>query len=181
MLIKLGGRGVRALGQVSSQPFIGRISTQLDRPGDSEIWLAPSSDTEPPPGFRAYLLPAPPAGIPALRDSYVLGAEFAYLRDGDVVRLEPERSAIHALYRRNSRSNSLLVTERCNNYCVMCSQPPKARDDSWIINDLMQAIPLMSPETTEIGITGGEPSLLGPRPSSIRSTPGSSVSSISST
>jgi His-Xaa-Ser system radical SAM maturase HxsC len=99
----------------------------------------------------------------ALRDSYVLGDEFSYLADGDVIRIEPERNAIHAIYRRNSRSNSLLVTERCNNYCVMCSQPPKPHDDSWIVDDLMQAIPLMSPETTEIGITGGEPSLLGAR------------------
>lgn len=163
MLIKLGGRGLRALGEVSSRPFIGRISTKPDRAGPTEIWWAPPGDPELPPGFRAYLLPATiPVGS-ALRDSYVLGDEFSYLADGDVIRIEPERNAIHAIYRRNSRSNSLLVTERCNNYCVMCSQPPKPHDDSWIVDDLMQAIPLMSPETTEIGITGGEPSLLGAR------------------
>jgi len=161
MLLKLSGRGLRALGEVSPQPFIGRISTDIARRGPDEIWLA-RCDAELPDGYRAYLLAvSEPATRP--RDSYVLSHEFSYLADGDVVRIEPSRGAIDAIYRRNSRSNSLLVTERCNNYCVMCSQPPREHDDSWLIDDLMQAIPLMSPETREIGITGGEPSLLGPR------------------
>lgn len=161
MPIRLGGRGLRALGEVSPRPFLGRISTDAARNGPSEIWLA-RGGAELPPGFRAYLLAAA-APPPLPRDSYVLGPEFAYLSDGDVIRVEPARAAIQTLYRRGSRSNSLLVTERCNNYCVMCSQPPKDHDDSWIVDDLMQAIPLMSPDTSEIGITGGEPTLLGQR------------------
>lgn len=68
-----------------------------------------------------------------------------------------------ALYRRSSPSNSLLVTERCGNYCVMCSQPPRPDDDSWILDELKEVIPLISPDTHEIGITGGEPALLGER------------------
>jgi His-Xaa-Ser system radical SAM maturase HxsC len=104
-----------------------------------------------------------PSSRPLPHDSYTLGREFAYLADGDVIRIDPARGAIQTLYRRSSRTNSLLLTERCNNDCVMCSQPPKAHDDSWIIAELMQAIPLMSPDTHEIGITGGEPTLLGPR------------------
>jgi His-Xaa-Ser system radical SAM maturase HxsC len=43
----------------------------------------------------------------------------------------------------------------------MCSQPPKTADDSWIVDDLLAAIPLIDPLTHEIGITGGEPTLLG--------------------
>lgn len=159
--IRLGGRGARAAGEVSPRPFVGRISTDAARCGPTEIWLARGGDL--PAGFRAYLLAGPPPAPPLPRDSYVLAPEFAYLADGDVIRIEPSRGAIQTLYRRGARSNSLLVTERCNHNCVMCSQPPKAHDDSWIVDDLMQAIPLMSPETPEIGITGGEPSLLGPR------------------
>lgn len=169
MLIKLGGRGLRALGAVSSRPFIGRLATRAVPPDsgavtvarDAEIWLGDDS-AEPPPGYRAYLYRGALDGH-APADSYVLGPEFGYLGHGDVVRIEPARLAIQALYRRHARSNSLLVTERCNNYCVMCSQPPKDRDDSWIVDDLLRAIPLMSPETRELGITGGEPSLLGGR------------------
>ncbi|HET9621431.1 MAG TPA: His-Xaa-Ser system radical SAM maturase HxsC [Kofleriaceae bacterium] len=162
MLIKLGGRGLRALGPVSPRPFLGRIS---DQPGANEIYLARAPGPLPA-GFRAYLLPDVPAGPTApieVADAYVLDPQFAYLAAGDVIRIEPARGAVQAIYRRAARTNSLLVTERCNNYCVMCSQPPKARDDAWLVDELLQAIPLISPETGELGITGGEPALLGPR------------------
>lgn len=115
-----------------------------------------------PSGFRAYLLDSE---VPyrGLSDVYVLAPEHRYLADGDIVRIIPARSRLTALYRRASRSNSFLVTERCDNYCVMCSQPPKVQDDSWLIDELWDVIPLVSPQTEEIGITGGEPSLLGVR------------------
>jgi His-Xaa-Ser system radical SAM maturase HxsC len=169
MLIKLGGRGLRALGEVSDRPFIGRICTDDGAPPDQraqEIWLA-AGDGALPPGFRAYLLRPPAGAVPCapaeLGDVYLLGDDFAYLGHEDVVRIEPRRSSIHALYRRHSPSNSFLVTECCDNYCVMCSQPPKERDDSWLVDELMEVIPLVSPETPELGFTGGEPSLLGGR------------------
>lgn len=55
----------------------------------------------------------------------------------------------------------MLLTERCNSYCVMCSQPPKTANDDHLARAYLEAIPLMSPETKELGITGGEPTLLG--------------------
>jgi hypothetical protein len=48
-----------------------------------------------------------------------------------VLRIEPETGRVRVLYRRSSRHNFFLVTERCNNYCLMCSQPPKSVDDEW--------------------------------------------------
>jgi His-Xaa-Ser system radical SAM maturase HxsC len=161
MLVKLSGRGLHALGDRSQRPFIGRVTTDVSRAGPRELLLARNAPA-PPAGFRAYLFTGEaPASPPP--DSYALDREFSYLTDGDVVRIDPQRGSLHALYRRNSRTNSLLVTERCNNFCVMCSQPPKQRDDSWIVDDLVEAIPLMSVETQELGITGGEPALLGSR------------------
>src|SRR5205823_4118215 len=116
-----------------------------------------------PAGFRAYLLhEAPPPSV-VTPDTYVLGEEMRYLADGDVVRVDPRRSHLAALYRKTAGTNSLLVTERCDNYCVMCSQPPKTADDSWLIDELREVVPLMSIDTREIGITGGEPALLGER------------------
>jgi His-Xaa-Ser system radical SAM maturase HxsC len=43
----------------------------------------------------------------------------------------------------------------------MCSQPPRPGDEAWILDELGEVIPLISPATMEIGITGGEPTLLG--------------------
>jgi len=45
----------------------------------------------------------------------------------------------------------------------MCSQPPKDIDDSYIFDELDEAIPLIAPATAEIGLTGGEPTLGGER------------------
>jgi His-Xaa-Ser system radical SAM maturase HxsC len=81
------------------------------------------------------------------------------LLDGDVVALDPS-GFIRILYRRQSRSNSILVTERCNSLCLMCSQPPKDTDDSDRIREHLRLIDLIDPETKELGMTGGEPTLL---------------------
>lgn len=89
-----------------------------------------------------------------------IGAAFEFLADGDVVRITSDRT-VSVIYRLNASINSLLVTERCNSFCVMCSQPPRDIDDSYLIDQWMRAIPLFSRNTREIGITGGEPTLLG--------------------
>ena len=45
----------------------------------------------------------------------------------------------------------------------MCSQPPRDINDGHLVDELLQAIPLMSRETLSVVITGGEPTLLGER------------------
>jgi His-Xaa-Ser system radical SAM maturase HxsC len=45
----------------------------------------------------------------------------------------------------------------------MCSQPPRDVNDDYLVDELLDAIPLFDPATPEIGLTGGEPTLLGPR------------------
>jgi His-Xaa-Ser system radical SAM maturase HxsC len=67
------------------------------------------------------------------------------------------------LYRKNSSHNNFLVTEQCDNFCLMCSQPPKAVDDSWVLDDLFETVRLLEPGTGAIGFTGGEPTLCGDR------------------
>jgi His-Xaa-Ser system radical SAM maturase HxsC len=39
----------------------------------------------------------------------------------------------------------------------MCSQPPKAIDDGWILDEIGEAIPLIDPATKALTLTGGEP------------------------
>ena len=118
-----------------------------------------------PEGFGIYLALAKDAAalsrLPAEAKTVILPNEFDYLRDGDVLRLWPKTSGVRVLYRRNSFHNHFLLTERCNHYCLMCSQPPKNINDNWIVDDVLAAIPLIDPSTQEIGFTGGEPTLLG--------------------
>ena len=84
-------------------------------------------------------------------------------QDEDVLQIDLSGGAVRFLYRRNSPHNSLFITERCNSKCLMCSQPPRIVDDGYLIDDILEMIPLVSPETVELGITGGEPTLLGTR------------------
>jgi His-Xaa-Ser system radical SAM maturase HxsC len=166
VLLQLRGRHLRPLTQTSPQPFIGRVCEQPNLPEAArsrEILLVRKATEHLPASFRAYLLHEPAEAAAGLSDVYVLGQEMRYLAHGDVIRMDPRREFVSALYRRSSPSNSMLVTERCDNYCVMCSQPPKPQDDSWLVDELKEIIPLISPETQEIGITGGEPGLLGAR------------------
>lgn len=90
-----------------------------------------------------------------------LPAELGYLEDGDIVRVHPADGSIGVVYRRSSHHNSMFLTERCNNRCIMCSQPPKRADDGFLVGAWLEAIPLMDPETAELGLSGGEPTLLG--------------------
>ena len=91
-----------------------------------------------------------------------LAPELDYLDEGDVIKVTPNQNKIHVLFRRKATSNAFLVTERCNSYCVMCSQPPKKGDDNYLVEDILESLPLISSDTKEIGLTGGEPTLLGP-------------------
>jgi His-Xaa-Ser system radical SAM maturase HxsC len=82
---------------------------------------------------------------------------------GDVVRLSPGARYVQNLYRRGASSNTLFITERCNNFCLMCSQPPRDVDDDWRIAELFHTIELMDQDLPWLGITGGEPTLIGSR------------------
>lgn len=86
--------------------------------------------------------------------------DLEYLAAGDVVRLLPS-GRVSVLYRRASRHNTILATERCNSLCLMCSQPPKPDDDSYIVKEILRLINLVDTECQELGISGGEPTLLG--------------------
>lgn len=113
-----------------------------------------------PDGFGHYLAFSPqPEAWNASAPWTVLGPEFSYLDDGDVVAVS--HGHLRALFRASSQHNSLLLTEQCNNYCLMCSQPPKRIDDRWLLDEALQAIRLIPRQARSLGITGGEPTLFG--------------------
>lgn len=84
-------------------------------------------------------------------------SQFDYLSDGDILGIRHGSKRFRTLFRRNSKHNSFLVTERCNNYCLMCSQPPKDIDDQWILDEIKESLPLVDPSTRSLTFTGGEP------------------------
>jgi His-Xaa-Ser system radical SAM maturase HxsC len=92
-----------------------------------------------------------------------LSEDLNYLDEGDIVRVTPNSSDVRALYRVNASANFLFVTERCNSFCLMCSQPPREIDDGHLIEELIEAVSLIDIGERELGITGGEPTLLGDR------------------
>ena len=146
-----------------NQPLVGTITRHEANVGPSQILVldgalvskAPAAGT-----FKAVLAAGPLPdtwSLPGL--THVLNLD--QLDEGDVVSLDPNGHLVRQ-YRVNSAQNFLLATERCNSNCLMCSQPPKDRDDTGYLMSLYrQVIPLIPANCAELGITGGEPTLLG--------------------
>lgn len=64
----------------------------------------------------------------------------------------------------SSNDNTLFVTEQCNNRCLMCCQPPQTADDIDVLfGENLERIKSAPKDLPILGITGGEPSLLGDR------------------
>ena len=75
----------------------------------------------------------------------------------DVLLIDPVRKVAHRLVRATSPHNAFLVTERCDQLCTMCSQPPKKHHVD--LFQLFQQAAILAPKGMTIGITGGEPML----------------------
>lgn len=77
--------------------------------------------------------------------------------DGDIIAVDPRTNTVERLIRRNSNHNTFLVTERCDQLCVMCSQPPKKTHvDRW---EEFKKAALLADQDAVLGISGGEPTL----------------------
>lgn len=138
-----------------------RVSTNPDLPSafrSREILL--THEPSAPSGYFGFLSGAGSTIDRRTAPSITLLPELGYVRHGDIIVADPKDRSIRVLYRQNSRFNSFLLTERCNHYCVMCSQPPKDVDDSHLANEVLEALELVDPSTGTLGFTGGEPTLL---------------------
>ena len=79
--------------------------------------------------------------------------------EGDVVLIN-QKGEIVFLFEIKSRHNAIFATERCNHRCIMCPQPPVTEEDDKTEFNL-KLISLIDKDTEEVGITGGEPTLIG--------------------
>lgn len=82
---------------------------------------------------------------------------------GDIVVPQPEKGEVVVLHRESDMHHSLLLTNRCNSYCLMCSQPPTRHDDSWLVGEALDVVRHVRSSPAVLGLSGGEPLLLGPR------------------
>ncbi len=155
-------------GKWDADPFVARVACSWDRPrAVREVEVLVSREplhSENLTGFRAVLSLCPAEHISGCGGAVPvapLDSRLAYLAAGDVVRVNPRRGELSVLFRHASEHNSICVTERCSNNCIMCAQPPRDRDDAFLIREWLEAIPLISRDVCELGVTGGEPTLLG--------------------
>jgi len=86
-----------------------------------------------------------------------------HLEEGDVIMIRPNGS-VFVLFHSLSQHNTLFTTARCNSSCLMCSQPPRHYDDIDFWDNINRKIlELVPKETKHLGVSGGEPTLLGPK------------------
>ena len=85
--------------------------------------------------------------------------ELSHLDTGDIIYVSVDGSRVGVLWKDSARHNGLLLTEQCDNYCLMCSQPPKDRDDAWLFDRARKVISLLPPGERALSLTGGEPTL----------------------
>jgi len=94
-------------------------------------------------------------------DVFNISDDHDFLDEGDIIRLDSVSGSYRCLYRKNSPHNTILLTEQCDHYCLMCSQPPKNIDDSWLLKEAFDLISLIPTDTEHLGFSGGEPTLYG--------------------
>ena len=158
-MLKLYGRGVTEnfvldrsrLFTLTKNPQL-PISERADKAFIVEGGVAPE-------GYGAYLTFETMEEV-VQQNQLELPEEMSYIDEGDIARISPS-GRISVIFRKKSPNNTFLLTERCNHYCLMCSQPPKDHDDSWLMEEAIEALELIPKNTVNIGYTGGEPTLYG--------------------
>lgn len=158
-MLKLYGRGVAEnfvldrsrLFRLTKNPHL-PIGERVNRAFIVEGGVAPE-------GYGAYLTFESVEEV-VQQNQLELPEEMSYIDEGDIARISPS-GRISVIFRKKSPNNTFLLTERCNHYCLMCSQPPKDHDDSWLMEEAMEALELIPKDTVNIGYTGGEPTLYG--------------------
>lgn len=83
-------------------------------------------------------------------------------QSGDVIQIVPKERRIISLYKQAWHANGLYVTDLCNSHCIMCPQPPQL-EDSIHQENIDRFIDCLPDNVEALGITGGEPTILGER------------------
>lgn len=151
-----------------TKPIVGRISWEaIEHGGRSETIFISNDlphDSRELSGYKGFITTAKPYSHPIPLPVISSVNAVDHLRTGDVVAMEPQSGFIRTLYRPDSDHNVIFATQRCNSNCLMCSQPPRDRDDTdALLQRNLELIRLINSPPARLVITGGEPTLLGGR------------------
>jgi len=162
-MLTLSGRVIKKSSTEATQSGLFSLSTNEQLPAtlrSQKAFLIKKIGVIPEGFLHYFLLEGFDVNLPSPERTTRLGSEFFYLGNEDVVSLS-EDGRIRSIYRSDSNHNSILLTEQCNNYCLMCSQPPKQVDDSWLLKEAFDVIRLIPRNAKVLGFTGGEPTIWG--------------------
>jgi His-Xaa-Ser system radical SAM maturase HxsC len=156
-MMKLSAR-VKPIGLLGHiEPAVWRVCDVGEEPGDLPLACLVADDEVTASGYRLYLTQSPDAQVPG--PVLQVPADLAHLAAGDIIGITPDGRRISVLWKQAATHNGLLLTEQCDNYCLMCSQPPKDRDDAWLFDRAKRVVSLLPPSACSLGLTGGEPTL----------------------
>jgi His-Xaa-Ser system radical SAM maturase HxsC len=156
-MMKLSARAVPAGLCGHLHPDVWRVCSAEDDPADLPLACLLEEGDVITGGHRVYLTRSPDIGAPA--PAIALPAELAHLTAGDIIAISSDGSRVTVLWKSTATHNSVLLTEKCDNYCLMCSQPPRDREDSWLFDRAKRIVSLLPPSAYSLGLTGGEPTL----------------------
>lgn len=141
------------------------IATANGQPGVYRVTSVDALAAEWDPELR-FLVVAPDDESRAMAERWradglqnIVAVEGTGLEMGDVVAYRPVQGRATVLHRESDLHHTLFLTNRCNSYCLMCSQPPTRQDDSWLIGQALDVIRHVRRPPAVVGISGGEPLL----------------------
>jgi His-Xaa-Ser system radical SAM maturase HxsC len=153
-------------------PLSGRASTSNWSPTANDIWKVEGPDDIGGEGVAVRISSQSRASRGSIyisdSDTIVgpgptihLPANLQHIGPGDVISISPDGHRVNVVWKSSATHNSILLTERCDNYCIMCSQPPKDRDDSYLYARAKRIVDALPIGARSIALTGGEPTVDG--------------------
>lgn len=150
---------VKSLYNSNSQELLGRVTLNDKNIFNRSKYILVTNEKKFPKGYKGIISThdlSDNTSIP-----YIKVDNISDFNDGDVLNITTD-GEICFLYEINSKSNTIFATARCNHRCIMCPQPPVLQEKDRT-NFNLDLIKLFDENTQEVGITGGEPTMIGDR------------------
>lgn len=150
---------VKSLYHSNAEELLGRVTLSGKNIFNRSAYILVTNEQNTPKGYKAIISAhdfSDKISTPCIKVDNI--SDF---NEGDVINISPN-GEVCFLYEINSASNAIFTTARCNHRCIMCPQPPVQQEkDRTDFN--LDLIKLFDKNTQEVGITGGEPTMIGDR------------------